>query len=493
MNQNYTNMRISRAAFRYFKSLFLIFTLVFSTNTFAQEIGHAIKVKMKGATEGKTCHLAHFFGYNQYIKVDSAKVQNGELVFQGKEPLKGGIYLIVLSPSKYYDFAVDGKEQFMEIEGDTTDFVGSVKFKGSKENEILFGYRKFLQEKSKEAEAASTMAKLKNDPTSQEMSRKKIEGIQKEVEAYMKQIVKEKNGSFASKVIKANMDPELPTELPKKANGRPDSTYLFNYYKGHYFDNLDFGDDRLLRSPFIHTRIERYFKDLVYQVTDSVNHDADKVLKLAKKNKEVYRFALWWVTNKYENSEIVGLDGVFIHLAENYYLKDADWLDSTQRAKFQERVDILKPLQTGLVFPSLIVSDSLGREYNPMQSKTKYTIVHFYDPDCGHCKESAPKLMEFYNKNKERATIYNVSIAYDKKKISDFVYAYKTQPLLNLWDAKGRYYFRKNFDVYSTPTNYILDKDKKIIARRIPVDKLEDFINFYERQQIQKMSGNGGK
>jgi thiol-disulfide isomerase/thioredoxin len=290
--------------------------------------------------------------------------------------------------------------------------------------------------------------------------------------------------------VLALLVPELPSTLPKKANGRPDSTYLFNYYKGHYFDNLDFADDRLLRSPFIHSRIERYFKDLVYQTTDSVNHDADKILKLAKKNQDVYRWALWWVTNKYENNEIVGLDGVFIHLAENYYLKDADWLDSTQRAKFKERVDILKPLQTGLVFPTLIVADSLGREYNPMQSKTKYTIVHFYDPDCGHCKESAPKLMEFHNKNKDKVTIYNVSVAYDTKKMNNFVFGYKTQPLLNLWDSKNRYYFRKSFDVYSTPTNYILDNNKKIIARRIPVDKLEDFINFYERQQMQKMTVN---
>ncbi len=486
-------MKNSRAMLRYCKNLLFVGLLGIATNVFAQEVGHSIKVKMKGVSEGKTCHLAHFFGYNQYIKVDSAKVENGELAFQGKDPLKGGIYLIVLSPSKYYDFAINGQEQFMEIEGDTTDFVGTVKFKGSKENELLFGYRKFLQDKSKEAEAINMMAKLKNDPISQEMNRKKVEGIQKEVDTYMKNMVKNNEGSFAAKVIKANIEPEMPTELPKKANGRPDSTYLFNYYKGHFFDNIDFADERLLRSPFLHSRMERYFKDLVYQTADSVNNDADRVLKLSKKNNEVYRFALWWVTNKYENNEIVGLDGVFIHLAEKYYLKDADWLDSTQRAKFKERVDVLKPLQTGLVFPTLIVADSLGREYNPMQSKTKYTIVYFYDPDCGHCKESAPKLIEFHNKNKEKATVYNVSVAYDTKKMNNFVHSYKTGQLLNLWDSKGRYYFRKNFDVYSTPTNYILDKDKKIIARRIPVEKLEDFINFYERQQMQKANENGGK
>ncbi|WP_165372096.1 TlpA family protein disulfide reductase [Emticicia agri] len=474
---------------KHYRTPLLILSLFLAmSGVFAQQPGHSIKVRMKGIQEGKTCHLAHFFGYNQYIKVDSAKVENGLLNFEGKDPLKGGIYLIVLSPSKYYDFAVDGKEQFMEIESDTTDFVGHVKFKGSKENDLLFAYRKFLQDKSKEAETVSAAAKGKTDAASQEASRKQMEKIQADVETYMKEFTKTHEGTFAAKVIKGNMEPELPKVLPKKANGRPDSTYLFNYYKGHFFDNIDFADDRLLRSPFLHSRVERYFKDLVYQVTDSINRDADKVLKLAKPNQEVYRFVLWQITNKYENNEIVGLDGVFVHLAENYYLKNAPWLDSTQRAKFKERVDILKPLQTGLVFPQLIVSDSLGKEHSPMQSKTKYTIVHFYDPECGHCKDSAPKLMEYYHANKDKVTIYNVSIVYDKKKIMNFVNTYKTGELLNLWDAKGRYYFRNNFDVYSTPTNYILDKDKKIIARRIPVEKLQDFITFYERQQIQKMT-----
>lgn len=477
--------------FKHYRTPLLVLSLLLSLGVvFAQQPGHQIKVRLKGTQEGKTCHLAHFFGYNQYIKVDSAKVQNGELNFQGKDPLKGGIYLIVLSPSKYYDFAIDGKEQFMEIESDTVDFVGHVKFKGSKENDLLFAYRKFLQDKGKEAEAIS--AKAKTDPSAQEATRKQMEKIQTDVDTYMKSFIKTNEGSFAAKVIKGNMEPELPKELPKKANGRPDSTYLFNYYKAHFFDNIDFTDDRLLRSPFLHSRVERYFKDLVYQVTDSINRDADKVLKLAKPNQEVYRFVLWQITNKYENNEIVGLDGVFVHLAENYYLKNAPWLDSTQRAKFQERVDILKPLQTGFVFPELIVTDSLGKDHSPMQSKTKYTLVHFYDPECGHCKDSAPKLVEFYNKNKGRVTVYNVSIVYDKKKVMNFVNTYKTGELLNLWDAKGRYYFRNNFDVYSTPTNYILDKDKKIIARRIPVDKLDDFLSFYERQQAEQLAKKNG-
>jgi thiol-disulfide isomerase/thioredoxin len=341
-----------------------------------------------------------------------------------------------------------------------------------------------LNDKSTEAE--SLTASATQSPTLQEANRKKVEALQKEVEAYMKDFVKKNKETFVGKVIEANIEPELPKELPKKPNGRPDSTYLFNYYKNHFFDNIDFADERFLRSPFIQNRLERYFKDLVYQIKDSVIKEADKLLLRAKSNKEVYRYTLWWVTNKYENSEVVGLDGVFIHLAENYYLKDVDWLDSTQKAKFRERVNVLKPLQTGLVFPPIYLSDFQGVEHTALEPTTPYTIVYFYDPDCGHCKDSAPKLVDFYEKNKNRVTVLNISVEYDVKKITDFVNTYKTGSMLNLWDSKGRYNFRDSFDVYSTPTNYILDRNKRIIAKRIPVDKFEDFLNFYERQQMDK-------
>jgi hypothetical protein len=36
--------------------------------------------------------------------------------------------------------------------------------------------------------------------------------------------------------------------------------------------------------------------------------------------------------------------------------------------------------------------------------------------------------------------------------------------------------------VYSTPLVYILDKSKRIIGKRIPVDKIKEFIEFYENK-----------
>ena len=481
---NFLNLQKNHCMKKFGLIVFVFFTFI--TSSFAQEkLGYHISVKMNGVEPDKFVHLAHYYGYNQYLKVDSAKVENGVLHFKGVEPLKGGIYLIVLSPAKYYDIIVSGTEANFTVEADTADFIKSVKFTGTKENEILFGYRKFLADKSETAMSIQKAMQTQQDPASVELNKTKMKNLQEEVSSYMKNAVTLNENTFAGKIIKANMEPELPKEAPILPNGKRDSTYLFNLYKKKFFENIDFSDERMLRTPFIQSKVEKYFKDLVYQVTDSINVDADRVLKLSKKNKEVYRYVLWMVTNKYENIDIVGLDGVFVHLAEDYYLKDADWLDSTQKAKFQERVNVLKPIMTGKIMPTLILSDTLGVEQNLANIKAKYTIVYFYSPDCGHCKDHAPELVKYYDENKSKGIeVLNVAVDYELDKIKKFVNTYKTGKMRNLWDSKGRYVFRNKFDIYSTPTSYILDSEKRILGKRIPIEEFNKFIEFHEKKSM---------
>lgn len=443
-----------------------------------------ITINLKGAPNGKYVQLAHYYGNNQYIKVDSSLVTGNQIIFSSNEPYKGGVYLLVVSPDQYYDFVISGNEPNFSFSADTTDFVQTVKFTDSKENEVLFSYRKYIINKSNEARDLSNQISKETDTSKKKILQQKLTTLQKDAAQELDKIIQTNEALFSTKVIKANTDPKNPDVLPTLPNGRPDSTYLFNYYKNHFFDHIDFSDERFLRTPVLQSRVERYFKDLVYQVSDSIITDCDRVLALAQKNQDIYRFVLWQLANKYENTEIVGLDGVFVHLAENHYLKKASWLDEKQRTSFTERVKVLKPLVTGKVFPSLVLQNSQGNNVDIAQAKAKYKVVLFYSPDCGHCKEAAPKLMQFYNSygKANNVLIYNISIDYEADTWSKFISEYKTEPLINLWDAKKSYIFRDRFDVYATPTSYILDDQNRIIAKRIPVEELERFLQFYERK-----------
>jgi peroxiredoxin len=462
-----------------------LFAVLLFLGFYTLQAQQKVTVKMPVSDTSKYVTLAHYHGYKQFLKVDSAKVKDGVLHFESKEtPWKGGVYLVVTSPSKFYDFLITGTEKDIYMEFDTADYTSTVKFKNSPENEYLFGYRNHLNGVSKSATELQEQLKTETDPAKVNAIRTKLGGLQKEVNADLRKRAAAKPEYFASKIMLANLEPELPETPPLLANGKPDSTYFYRTYKKHFFDHLDFGDERMIRTPFLESKLEKYFKNLVYQRTDSLKKETDYVLGLAAKNNDVYRYALWYLTNKYENTDIVGLDGTVVHLYENHYLKKGDWLDSTQRARFVERLAIMKPIETGKVMPALTLKDSEGKVYNLSDVKAKYTIVYFYSPTCGHCKDHAPALVKFQDENRSKGIeVWNISSdpERDLKEMNNFIKTYDTGRMANLYDPDRRYDFRSRYDVYSTPTLYILDDKKQIIAKRIPIEDLNGYLEHYEK------------
>ena len=61
-------------------------------------------------------------------------------------------------------------------------------------------------------------------------------------------------------------------------------------YKQHYFDSFDFADERLLRTPIYHSRVNAYIKNLTLQMPDSITLTADYLIDKAKPNKETYKY-----------------------------------------------------------------------------------------------------------------------------------------------------------------------------------------------------------
>jgi alkyl hydroperoxide reductase subunit AhpC len=114
----------------------------------------------------------------------------------------------------------------------------------------------------------------------------------------------------------------------------------------------------------------------------------------------------------------------------------------------------------------------------------KYTILVFWDPDCGHCKKEIPALAKNYDKLKSLgAVVYSVTTAtYEEMdKWKGFIKEHGCN-WINVGDPyfQGNPNFRKIYDISSTPVIYVLDKDKIIRAKRLGQDQIEDFIVKYE-------------
>lgn len=444
---------------------------------------YSIKIKVNGLKDS-TCYLGHYFGQKQYTPVDTAKADAlGNLLFSKKKSLKEGVYLVII-PGTYFEVII-GSEQDIKIETDTSDLIGKMQTKGSLENEIFYNFQKMMIKKSMEGRTLADLQKKLKNQDSIKTNKEKLTALQNEIKEYRNNIFKQHPTTLTVKLLKAAEDPEVPEF--KRPDGTVDSLKAYLYYKDHYFDNYDFSDERMLRTPIFIPRIDKYMKEMTVQVPDSIIKSADILIRKAEANKEIFKYCVSTMTNTYETSNMMGMDAVFVHLADNYYLKGkCFWADTSVIRKIKERVDILRPLLIGKICPDTYCADTAGN-YLPLHTvKAKYVVLAFWDADCGHCQKEIPKLFNIYNeKLKAKGTVvYAATIERDNKSWTKFLREKKmfAPGWFNVRDQYNHTDFHKTFDVYSTPVIYVLDEKKRIIAKRIGVEQIAEFLDNYEKK-----------
>jgi hypothetical protein len=242
----------------YSKQIFLfLLVLLFGSQSFAQTpSSFSIKGKINGIKD-TTVFLAHYFGYNQQVIKDTAKVDSyGQFHFKGTKELPEGLYLIALPKGRYLDVVI-GNTNF-SFETDTTNLIGKMKVTGSKENELFFGFQQEMASKFEKLKQLDAMRRQKKDAGSEAAFKKQ----QTDIESFQKTWLEQNKGSFVVKLIKAAQEPEVPAygkPIVTKADSSAMYQFQFSYYKSHFWDNFDLGDERLMRTPFYQKKIRKIF------------------------------------------------------------------------------------------------------------------------------------------------------------------------------------------------------------------------------------------
>lgn len=459
----------------------IIFLLIFSVSVaYAQKAdstGYAIKIQIKGIRDS-TCYLAHYFGAGQFLVKDTARADtSGYLLFEGKQKLPQGLYFIALPFKSRFELVVSENQYFSAV----TDRAGLIKlaqFTNSPDNRLYYDYL-VQQEK-----AVSDIEIMRMTLRDENLLRVKINGVDQNLNRFRTALAKGSPDLLASKYLKAAG--EVPFgAAPTLPNGGIDTAAIRKNYYEHFFDNIDFADERTLHSPFLEQRIERYMKRLTYPSVDSLIAAADRLVKLAEANKDVMRFCVWKIINIYENPKMIGVDGVFVHMAESYYLTGKVPADTSTLKSLADRIKTIKPLMLGKPFPELSMSDPAGKLRRVQDVKANLTIVVFYDPMCSRCRESMPKIAEWYKKYKaEGIEVYAASVEHYKAAWNTFLDEFKIRNLwINVWDASAKIDFKKHFDVYGAPVIYVLNPEKRIFTKRIEVNQLEDLMQLLKYNQ----------
>jgi len=448
--------------------------------------GHSIQISLKPYQNTKI-YIGTNYG-NSRVLADSAILNDkSEGVFASSKKLTPGIYFVV-SP-KYailFDFLVDENQNF-KIIADTTNLT-EVTIIGSKENDIFKNYSKSMNDigtQLTEIEKAFKSATNANDSTTLV---NKYNDKKKELNDNRQAIMKGQPNTMTAYLLNVMQRPDVPA-IPI-VNGKADSTYPFYYVKNHFWDNVVFNDNRLVRTPFFESKLDDYFKNYVSREPDSIIEEVQYMLTVAKTGNEIYPFLLFKFTNKYITPEFMGQDKVFLHIYQNFFAKgDTTLLNEASKKSITERAYSMMANQLGLAAPPLVINDITDKKISLYDIVSPYTFVAFWDPTCSHCKVEIPRVDSFYKAiwSKLNVKVLSVNINFKEltawktfikeNKLAGWMHAYQTEADLNKEIQQGKpTTIRQLYDVFKTPTFYLLDANKKIIAKNLSIEQFNDFL-----------------
>lgn len=437
-------------------------------------------------------YLGSYYG-NSKVLADSAYLdEKSHGAFRGSTKLTPGIYFVVTPQlTIQFDLLMD-KAQHFSIVADTSLKEKAV-ITGSAENDLYKSYAGYTASKGQHLQQLETQYRNARTGADSTKVRNEIIAANKELEDYRIDIAKKHPGSLLATLLNAMKRPTTPA-IPVK-NGKADSLYPYRYVKEHYWDDVSFNDDRLLRTPFFEQKVDEYFKTMVSPEPDSVISEVNYMLLSARTGKEIYPYLLTKFTNKYLNPEYMGQDKVFIFIFENFYAKgDTILLNPASRKTITDRAYSLMANQLGQPAPVLDLTDTTGKTSSLYAINAPFTVVAFWDPNCGHCKEEIPRLDSIYKAKWKNygVAVYSVNIyeneipAWKKfigeKQLSpEWRQAYETKEARTATEKAGKPNYRQLYDIYKTPTIYLLDKDKRIIAKQLSLEQFDDLIEAKRR------------
>lgn len=472
-------MIVLKVIMKWLAAIWLVLVLALKGNA----EGFELTVRLASVPGGQVL-LAHYYGASILVD-DTIRLDNrGEGLLRRDTLLPQGIYKIYLNQDTHFDFLL-GKDQTLTISN--PDFkVPNMTIEGAAESLEFLAYMKWI------GQHQQTRKKLEDQRSGAgEAEIKKIEAqlraLTEEVKEYWKRKSVEYPGSFLGAFLMSNYQEELnPEDIPEniRSNDSLNWVYQYNFRKNNYFNYFDLRDERFLYTPSIKPRLDTYFEKVLIQMYDSVKPAAYEILSRVEPFPRMYRYVVSYLLNHSMNSRIMGMDALFVDIARDYYLSGkAPWADSTTIARIRENVLFFENGLIGNQARDFQMETWTGEPFRLYQQNARYMILVFYEPNCSHCREYLPALYnDIYLKFRDDGVDVTAVYAMDnKQEWGEFIEKHHLTDWHNVWDEHHLTRFKVHYDTRTTPAVYLLDKDKKILAKKFTLEFLQEYLPFLLR------------
>ncbi|MDP5081259.1 MAG: TlpA family protein disulfide reductase [Winogradskyella sp.] len=352
-----------------------------------------------------------------------------------------GIYKIVYATppeNNNFDFIYDGKESV------TFNFSNEngVEFTNSEENKLWNSYLKSMD---------MVNQTISNYYSKEQIDKDGFSSIFKVLKDTQLAYEESANGKLVSTFIKANRP-----YIPKKYEDL--STYSKNL-KTQYLSQIDFGNYLLQSSSFLVDRVTSYVFNMVENPTnETYKQHVDDIANAINNDKTVIKTSLletvWQRFVTLENHDLAN------YITDQYLLNLAN---STNNKVLAETITSYKNTSLGTKAPNFdIYIDNKVTSLHELDNAENYLVI-FWSSGCGHCLAELPKVKELIA-NVPNLKVVAFGLEDDRtnwseeiKKYPDFIHVIG----LEKWDNE----IVQTYGIASTPTYFLLNKEKTIIAK----------------------------
>ena len=354
--------------------------------------------------------------------IDYSSISSAKKTFKNPQNYDEGIYVLTDSKQNPLFEILIGKDQKFSLHVEDMMDLNTYKIRGSKETSDYFKvYSKTIHDKLYIKALESEMEYFPDNA-------RKIDSIKRELCDYQESMLSKDKSSFLNTYIR----------------------FIEYSEADHYFENLPLCDTRILNSRLLKNKLDDYFDNhMANQNADVICKNIDNLISKTNDCHEVRDYILWYLYSRYFNNDLI-----YIHLSDNYFSKlGINNLTQNIRNEIIKRSDVLRKITIGSVSPTFSYTDDEGDKIDLSEINAENLVLFFYKPDCQKCIRDKRILGQIKNKQKELTILY-INISEDN-------YSNISQDIIN------------QYDITTVPTIYVLDKNKRIIAKNIKAEEIE--------------------
>lgn len=424
--------------------------------------------------KGKKIYFGQYWKGSTYA-IDSTLIsEEGKVIFSSSEKMPDGQYFLYIKPDYQVDFLIGEEQSNIQLQVNENN-IQENKASGSIDTDLLWRYLQVSYE-------IETWIKEIEDPNTPEDKRifreKNLDALQQRFSSYKQTIFKQYKNTWGATYLKGLEPVTLPYKEPKTQE-----EYDANkeYGKYHFFDNINLNDPRFWRTNYMESYVDTYMQQWVDPVPDSLAAAASRLVAKTTGNEICFKEMLSKLTNEALKSNRMGDENIWARLFEEYILdKDVSWINKSQYTELSRMYERIKLNRIGMKAQNLRLETFNGDSIDTNGTKSDYTVLYFFDPNCTYCRTETPKIHdEFYPKYKDKGVeIITINIGNNKEEWEQFINNHKLTDWINCADFNFKSKYWMYYDTSGIPSVYVLNKNKEIIAKKLDLENLQKIFNY---------------